>query len=186
METNGKIERDASSERSWFAAEALAIFEAPEFTARGRAAAIVQRIQAMEIAPEHEAAVATLVRDFVGLLKEAGARAFISDELIAREAEKLSTAVRFGGFAHVAAVDEVTRCFPALIRFYSGGEIDIIRNLCHGKTKIEDGFDAEHIIIGGRLYTRHSLREAGRPQSFTNVERWHSQFPAVEGNKKTA
>lgn len=79
METNGKIERDASSERSWFAAEALAIFEAPEFTARGRAAAIVQRIQAMEIAPEHEAGVATLVRDFVGLLKEAGARAFISE-----------------------------------------------------------------------------------------------------------
>ena len=168
----------SSSERKWHTSEAIAILDDPYRTARGRAKRAIEQIEAMEVAPGREAEVAARVRDFVALLKDASSRSHLSDELIGRETEKLLTAIRYGGYgvASVVPVDEVTRNFAALKNEYEGGEIDIIRNLCSAGAKIEDGFDAEHIIIGGRMYTRYSLREAGRPASFTNVEKWHAQF----------
>jgi hypothetical protein len=145
---------------------------------------MLQQIESMNIAPGREAEVAARVRDFVAMLQEHGKRSHLSDEMITREIDKLSTAIWFGGYgaASVVPVDEVTRHFPALTRSgYSGGEIDIIRAMCQGGKKIEPGFDADHIVVAGRRFSRFELREAGRPQSWTNRESWHGQFPPLKG-----
>ena len=58
-------------------------------------------------------------------------------------------------------------------------EIDIAGGLTKNGETI-DRFDDKEIVISGRRYTRHELREAGRPVTFTNVDRWHSQFDPIE------
>jgi len=183
MNEEKKTESAASSQRRWSTSEGIAIGENPPSDwAHGIAA--FQRIQDMAIVPEHEGQVSAMVRDCVRRLNEAASRHELTGEVYKVETAKLEHAVRFGGFRTHVKVDEMTKKGAALARTgYSGGECDIIRGLVADGSEIEDGFDAEHIVIGGRLYSRYSLREAGRPQSWTNVAAWHSQFPLLEGKK---
>jgi hypothetical protein len=155
----------------------------PKFTERGQAVAIFESIAAMEVPDAHEAAVAALVRDAVSTLRHTAATAgSLSDSLLLAEARQLLTAIRFGGFTTApVAVDEVARLGPALFAIFDGAEIDIVRTLTANGAPIGD-FDAAGITIGGRRYSRYELREAGRPQSWSNVSRWHAQFSPLDGS----
>jgi len=172
------------SGRRYATAEGIAIIENPQYTPRGRAIFRLQRIQALKVDPTKEDKLYQLIKGCVNTLAHEAKLGTLTDELIDRETAKLATDVEFGGFGELSVpVDDATRHGPRLLAVgYNTDEIDIIRKLCaHDAAAIVD-FDAERITIdqhrvGRRNYTRYELREAGRPQSWTNVESWHAQFP---------
>jgi hypothetical protein len=163
------------------ALEGIALIEETPITGRERGINRFRTIAEKAFDPLHEAKVESKINDCVSVLRQAAARGTLTDELIDAETGKLATAIKFGGFESAPVrIDEVSRLGKALESVFSGAEIDIVRMLCARGAKIE-AFDAENIVIGGRRFSRFELREAGRPQSWTNRESWHGQFPPLKG-----
>jgi hypothetical protein len=185
-ETETAKANGSASGRMYATAEGIAIIENPQYTPRGRAIFRFQRIQALKVDPTKEEKLYQLIKGCVNTLADEAKLGTLSDELIDQKTLELATAVEFGGFGELPVpVDEITKHGARLLADgYSGSELDIIRAICaHGAGFIVD-FDPERITIddrsGRRKYTRYQLREAGRPQSWTNVESWHAQFPPLK------
>jgi hypothetical protein len=182
MEKEVEQANGSASRRMYGTAEGIAIIEDPAHTPRGRGIALLQRIQALKVEPSREGKLYQLIQGCVNILKHEAALGTLTDELIDRETAKLASAVNFGGFdAPIVPIDEVKgRELELLATGFSSGEIDIVRSLCKDGGKVT-GFTPEGNTIAGRHYTRYQLRDAGRPQSWTNIESWHGQFPPLKG-----